>query len=722
MNRLITRLLFCTLAFLFVANASWAIQRDTIVYARGSVIIGKKVEILKDDSDKYTPQTVINSPLFYKNTSDIPNFNISDATYWMKFTIKNASTENRLLLQIDNALIDTSNVYIIKDNKAYLSEASGSAKKFSGREYKYPDFVYDLNVSPDSSVTYLLKIKSAEQLHVPMIIGSQQVIAEAQNTKDLISGIHIGVLLIMVFYNLFVFFSVRDRSYLFYVLYILFIGLTQISLTGYSYKYLFPEYPWLYKQTIVVAASIAGISAAFFIKSFLNTKKNTPVLDKLLSVIACSYALAAIMRISGLYQISSRMVDFTALAIAVVAYIVAIKLTLQNYRPAKFYLIAWTIFIIGLVLFVLRNLGILPYNQITSYTMQGGTILEVALLSIALADKINIFRQEKEKSQEETLSALKENERIVREQNVLLEAKVEERTSELTVSNNELNKTLIELKETESQLVESEKMASLGQLTAGIAHEINNPINFITSNVNPLKRDVDILLEAIIKIESVGLSEVVSSEKHKQIEDYKEEIDFDYLKIEISHLLKGINDGASRTAEIVKGLRIFSRLDEDDLKKADINEGLDSTLIIVNNLFNNKIKLIKDYGNLPLIECYPGKLNQVFLNIISNAIYAINKQQGDKPDGILKISTSHNETTVFVKIEDNGTGMDENTKKKIFEPFFTTKDVGEGTGLGMSITYNTIKKHNGNIVINSTLGVGTEFILELPIIHEITIN
>ena len=176
------------------------------------------------------------------------------------------------------------------------------------------------------------------------------------------------------------------------------------------------------------------------------------------------------------------------------------------------------------------------------------------------------------------------------------------------------------------------------------------------------------------------------------------------------------------TAEIVKGLRIFSRLDEDDLKKADINEGLDSTIIIVNNLFNNKITLIKEYGNIPLIECYPGKLNQVFLNIISNAIYAINKQHGDKPDGILKISTRHDENTVFVKIEDNGTGMDETTKKKIFEPFFTTKDVGEGTGLGMSITYNTIKKHNGNIVINSELGVGTEFILELPIIHEININ
>ena len=721
MNRTAIKFLSVIFFFFFTYNTRAASLPDTIKYSKGSLIIGEKVEILEDNSHKHTPQTAFNSPLFYKSTSDIPNFNISRSTYWIKFTVKNLSNEDNLLLQVDNALIDTSNIYFVKNNQVYLSEASGAARTYTVRKYKYPDFVYDLNVAPDSSVTYLLKIKSSEQLHVPMIIGSAQVIAEKQNTKDLISGIHIGVLLIMVFYNLFVFFSVRDKSYLYYVLYILFIGLTQISLTGYSYKYLFPDYPALYKQAIVVAPSIAGISAAFFIRSFLNTKIKTPVMDKVLLLIAYLYAMAAVLRILGFYQISSRAVDFTALSIVVAAYVVAIKLSFQGYRPAKFYLIAWTIFIIGLVLFVMRNLGVLPYSNFTSYTMQGGTILEVALLSIALADKINIFRQEKEKSQEETVKALKENERIVLEQNIMLEAKVEERTSELTVSNSELNKTLIELKETESQLVESEKMASLGQLTAGIAHEINNPINFITSNVNPLKRDVDILLEAITKIETVGLADGLSAEKQKQIQEYKDEIDFDYLKVEISHLLKGINDGAARTAEIVKGLRIFSRLDEDDLKKADINEGLDSTLIIVNNLFNNKIRLVKEYGNIPLIECYPGKLNQVFLNIISNAIYAINKQHGDKPDGILKISTIHDENSIFIKIEDNGTGMDETTKKKIFEPFFTTKDVGEGTGLGMSITYNTIKKHNGNIVINSALGAGTEFILELPIIHEMNI-
>jgi hypothetical protein len=402
--------------------------------------------------------------------------------------------------------------------------------------------------------------------------------------------------------------------------------------------------------------------------------------------------------------------------LAAVGYTVAIRISRMGYRPAKFFLIAFSIFIAGVFVFVLRNVNVLPYNLFTYYAMPLGSALEVVLLSIALADKINLFRKEKEESQAQALLALQENERIVREQNVMLEKKVGERTHELKVSNNELNKAMKELKEAESQLVESEKMASLGQLTAGIAHEINNPINFVTSNVKPLNRDVKILLETVDIMENMLLEK--APEQHKMALKYKEEIDYDYLKLEIGQLLDGISDGASRTAEIVKGLRIFSRLDEDDLKKADINEGMDSTLIITNNMLNNHISIQKKYGNLPLIECYPGKLNQVFLNIISNGIYAIQKKFGDSDGGVLSITTYHDQTHVYIKIADNGTGMDEPTKKRLFEPFFTTKDVGEGTGLGLSIAYNTINKHNGQILIESQLGTGTEFIIKLPLVQQ----
>lgn len=240
--------------------------------------------------------------------------------------------------------------------------------------------------------------------------------------------------------------------------------------------------------------------------------------------------------------------------------------------------------------------------------------------------------------------------------------------------------------------------------------------------MSPLTRDVKLLLEALDNIENIGLSEKSISDKQQEIENYKEDLDFDYLKTEIDHLLKGIHDGASRTAEIVKGLRVFSRLDEDDLKKADINEGLESTLVIMNSAINSSnIKVTKKYSDIPLAECYPGKLNQVFLNIISNAIHAITKVHGESGEGELKIATESRDENIYIIIKDNGSGMDETTISKIFDPFFTTKDVGEGTGLGMSIAYNTIKKHNGQISIQSKPGEGTEMIIEIPIIHQIVL-
>lgn len=255
-------------------------------------------------------------------------------------------------------------------------------------------------------------------------------------------------------------------------------------------------------------------------------------------------------------------------------------------------------------------------------------------------------------------------------------------------------------------------MASLGQLTAGIAHEINNPINFVTSNIKPLERDINDLYTLQNETEKLLTN---NEQAIEHIKKYKAEIDFDYLKTEISFLLKGIHEGSSRTAEIVKGLRIFSRVDEDDIKLANINEGLDSTIIIVNNQLNNKIEIEKNYASLPFVECYPGKLNQVFLNLISNAIYAVKQRFHENEGGKLIIKTEHIDNNVTITISDNGTGMSPETRHKLFEPFFTTKPVGEGTGLGLSITYNTIKKHNGTITVDSELGKGTTFKITIPI-------
>jgi hypothetical protein len=206
-------------------------------------------------------------------------------------------------------------------------------------------------------------------------------------------------------------------------------------------------------------------------------------------------------------------------------------------------------------------------------------------------------------------------------------------------------------------------------------------------------------------------------EKQKEIEEYKKDIDVEYLLEEIGSLLKGIDEGAARTSEIVKGLRTFSRIDETDIKRIDINEGLDSTLILLNSVMRDKIHVEKKYGEIEKVECFGGKINQVFMNIINNAIHAVEKNKERQEDGKITITTTQKDHQVLISIRDNGTGMPEEVRSKIFEPFFTTKDVGEGTGLGLSIVYNIIESHKGKIEVESELGKGTEFIITLPTIQ-----
>lgn len=681
------------------------------------MVIGSHVSILEDPTSNLELKDIRTSKSFVPSAVAIPNLQLSKSDFWLKFSITNQSNQEHLILALEYPMLGKCEFYALEDGQVQKISYNSV---FSNRKYKHQNFLFDVRILPGTTEDFFLRVKSTEQMVLPLILGTPKTIAENLATNDLAWGLFMGLIFVMVLYNFFIYLSVKDTSYLYFVLYSLFIGLSSITLSGYTYRLILYNHPELNHLGIIIFPGLAGIAGNLFMMHFLQTKENSPRMHKFIYLPILLYFIAVILRVIGFDQASFRAIDFAAISTVIITFTITISLSLAGYRPAKLFLLAFTLFFTGLLLFVLRNLGVVPYNNLTNYTKETGTALDVILLAFALADKINTFKRDKERSQEQTLLALKENERIVREQNVILEIKVNERTYELSEANTELHQTLIELKEAEGQLVEAEKMASLGQLTAGIAHEINNPINFVTSNIMPLNRDVDILIDFIQKMEKIGLSDLPTEEKQKLIDNQKEEVDFDYLKMEIGQLLKGIREGASRTSEIVKGLRVFSRLDEDDLKKANMNDGLDSTLIIVNNLLSNKIKLEKSYGNIPLIECYPGKLNQVFLNIISNAIFAINKKFEDREGGVLRITTSNDDTKVTIRIKDNGIGMNEATKKKIFEPFFTTKDVGEGTGLGMSIAYNTIRRHQGEININSAPGEGSEFILELPIVFENT--
>jgi signal transduction histidine kinase len=293
---------------------------------------------------------------------------------------------------------------------------------------------------------------------------------------------------------------------------------------------------------------------------------------------------------------------------------------------------------------------------------------------------------------------------------------LEETQMELIKKNQQLEQALQELQRTQAQLIQIEKMSSLGQLIAGVAHEINNPANFIYGNISYTTEYVEDLLK-LLRLYAKHYPQPVP-----EIQEEAEAIDLEFMIEDFPKLLAGMKMGAERIREIVQSLRTFSRSDRSEMELVDIHEGIDSTLQILGHrlkviALRLAILVVKDYGNLPKVECYAGQLNQVFMNILTNAIDAVEEYQQDG-EGIITIRTEvlEGNSYVRIRIKDNGSGMTKDVQAHIFDSFFTTKPVGQGTGLGLSISYQiVVEKHCGQLKCISALGEGAEFLIELPI-------
>jgi len=311
-----------------------------------------------------------------------------------------------------------------------------------------------------------------------------------------------------------------------------------------------------------------------------------------------------------------------------------------------------------------------------------------------------------------TYDQLEENNQILNSeiiQRQQIAEKLQKSETRLRSKNQQLNQTLDKLRNTQAQLIQTEKMSSLGQMVAGLAHEINNPVNFIYGNL----RHTEIYIQDLLEL--LYLYQKYYPQPDSEIVNYIHDIDLSFLEQDLPKMLNSMKQGSERIKNLVISLRNFSRLDESDLKTVDLHEGLESTLVMLDHRFRSEITVTKNYHTLPLVECYPAQLNQVWMNLIVNAIDVFQEHPEIKHPHLTLSTVCVNEAQVQVTIIDNGVGIPQDIQAQVFDPFFTTKPVGSGTGLGLSISYQIIQQHNGEIRLFSQSGQGTEVRVTLPV-------
>ena len=669
--------------------------------------------------------------------------------YWAKVTLKNKlqyDSEWFLILGTGKTL----DVYTETDKGSFELKRTGLLVNVPDRDVQTErgNKVKILIPSAKEDFTFYIRLETVPNMYsyFNIALKSPEEWHQFIYQRNLSQGFFQGIIWIMLLYNLSIFISVRDRTYVYYALYLFSLSILFYNYFDFNLHNIFFSYPELPFYTGFAASSLVTVFYFQFLRHFLQTRKFLPKWDKgilfwmAVKVVFMFYGLIIIYTKQTnhfpfehseiLFGIESIFNFFTLVFIYKKG-----SLLMKHFTIGTFFLY------LGVFLAALSwSNTFVEYGIAGSesgYFIQAGVVLEILSFSMGLGYRIRVNEYEKQNYQEKLILQLRKNESLQAKIKDELESKVKERTREIEEQKTEIisqseklreanteisaqkvaaEDAYIQLKKAQESLVRSEKMASLGQLTAGIAHEINNPINFVSSNVKPLKTDFAEIKELLDCYFKLQLGEDLPAQL-KIAHQKKEDLDATYLLEEIESLLNGIEIGANRTKAIVAGLKSFSRLNEDTIKRADIHNGINNTLLLLSNKLRRNVELIKNFDEqIPLIECYPGQLNQVFMNLLDNAIDALNGE------GKVTISTNliHKNSRELVKIafEDNGKGMPKKVLNHIFEPFFTTKEVGKGSGLGLSITYGIIQQHGGNIIASSEPGKGSCFTIELPVTQQ----
>lgn len=576
------------------------------------------------------------------------NERASSAPIWIRFQIKN-ELEESVYIDLGNAFYTWNAEIFIVNNNAPLPNSVHTGTFSGSTEHKISNhFIAPLNIENGEEYTVFVKLYSeAPKIHVFKIGTLKHLIKEIRVDEYAVGGF-ITLIICMFLYNLFLYISVRESIYLFYLFHLTTALFNTTFINGNSF---FTD-TWFWEY-LSVWVSLGYLSVTLFTDKYLQLKVNAPKLR--IAIWSLTIIIVVIIPLLLLIGASDRITLNSILQLFTIIFSVLILSTgmylwIKGHRFARFYVLGWSATLLSLIMFILLLNGIIPINDFTMHSTYLGVALEALLFAFALGDRINALKQETEQAQLENLE-------LVTSYNEKLEKSVEEKTRALNLS--------------QQQLINSEKMASLGMMAGGISHEINNPLNIIQGGVFHFKNNLE--------ESGNGTSE----------EDFE--------------VLDSMTDSIQRVARIVKALNVYNRFNEVSLSDCDIHYILDGSISLFQDRLDD-IEIVKEYDvSSKIVKCDEGKLHQIFINIISNSVDAVAGK------GRITITTAFSDNEVKIVISDDGPGITNDSLQKIFDPFYTTKGLGKGTGLGLSITQNIVIELGGSIEVSSQEGEGASF-------------
>lgn len=777
-QRLLWAWLLCFLQFFAIHTRAQEAVLDAASVSDPSISLTRYFSVLEDSSRQLQLQDVLSSDVAGRFKSGIPpaeaiGFGFTNSIYWFRLTLRNSSNQPlQRMLEISNARLTGITLYQPDGRGGYQTIATGMAQPFDSRPYPNRYFVFPVELSAHSEQVVYLQVQTSVPLVIPAKLWQTQAYLAFEHRDYIAQSMYFGLILAMVLFNLLLFVSLRDSLFVYYVLFVVSNSLSIACMNGLAKEWFWPQATtWAETSTyfFYITSSFIGI---LFIRRMLNWQVLYPRFDRLMLAIAAIFLVFAMGFLLGFTNLTRP----TALLIGVGALLilsVVLHAVWHKQRVAKLFLVAFLVYIVGILAIVLRGEGFLPTNFFTVYGLQIGSALEVVLLAFALADRFNEIRTQNARVQAQAIRA--ENEALLAQanaDNARVHAEAQQAQNQALQVQAELARKDAELAQKESdytkeQLQQADKMASLGQLVASVTHEINTPIGAITSSgqsitealsdvvqqLPPLLQQLDIatsnllveLLQqaslpkspmssreerAIIKkvteqIEVTGLDQarqkagfLVSFNVHSDIEKYLPLLqhpraeDIQQAARNLNAAMggaKNVNLAVERVAKIVKALKSFSHFNIGTEKiEADLTECVETVLTIYQGQTKVGVEVVRNYENLPPLWCFPDELNQVWTNLIHNALQAMNHE------GTLTIGIRKEGNNALVSVGDSGCGIPEEIRGKIFDVFFTTKPAGVGSGLGLDIVKKIIQKHHGHIDLQSQVGVGTTFTVTLP--------